>query len=39
MVGVGVMRMALENCILFNETRKNMQNCETKKQHDILLEV
>lgn len=39
MVGVGVMRMALENYILFHETRKKMQDCENKKHHEIPLEV
>lgn len=38
MVGVAVMRIALENYILFLETRKNMQDYKTKK-HEILLEV
>lgn len=39
MVGVGVVKMSLENYILFHETKKNMQDCETKKHYDILVEV
>lgn len=39
MVDIGVIRMALENYILFHGTRKNTQDHETEKQHEILLEV
>lgn len=36
MVGVGVVRMSLENYILFHETKNNMQDCGTKKHYDLF---